>query len=127
MWKSNAGLKKEYRFKDAGNFYYITITPDKVEVKGEYRVFNDKNQSFNKQRREQVKEWERLILNPQEYNCQDGKRLDPKKRGLSIEEETGDSQAVTPDASKEVNNNKTTMNEREKGQNNNQKENKETK
>ncbi len=126
MWKANAGLKKEYRFKDAGNFYYITITPDKVEVKGEYRIFHDKNQSSKKQRQERVKKWETLVLNPQEYNCQDGQRLDPKKRGLSIKEETGDSRAVVSGNSKGTNN-KTAVNEREERENNDQEKNKETK
>ena len=84
FWKANSGLKKEYRFKDAGNFYYITINPEGVEVKGEHRVFIQKNK-INKRvgSSERISHWDNFVLNPEEYNCQDrGKLSESNTSGL---------------------------------------------
>ena len=90
MWKGNGGLKKEYRFKDAGNFYYVTIIPENIEVKMEYRVFNEKSASGKRQgSSERINRWDNLILNREEYTCQDRRQLmEDNTSGLSEEEVT---------------------------------------
>lgn len=75
LWKSKDYLKKEYRFKNAGNFYYATITPDDIIVKSEYRVFED-----NKYKEENVVGWNSELINDNnKYNCQDGHQLVERK------------------------------------------------
>ncbi len=88
FWKGNGGLKKEYRFKDAGNFYYVTISSERVEVKGEYRIFNERKKNGKRTGSgDRIDHWGNFILNMEEYNCQDRKKLsDDNTSGLSIEE-----------------------------------------
>jgi len=84
FWKANRGLKKEYRFKDAGNFYYITVTPENVEVKGEYRIFKNKdNKNKHKGSSGRIEGWQNFMLNERDYNCADrNKLLDSNHSGL---------------------------------------------
>jgi Icc-related predicted phosphoesterase len=71
FWKDKEHLKKEYRFENAGNFYYVTVTPDDMEVNSEYRVF--KNNECDK---ENMIGWKReLISGSKKYDCQDGHQL----------------------------------------------------
>ncbi len=88
FWKANRGLKKEYRFKDGGNFYYVTIAPDKITVQMEYRVFGLNKDKQSDKRYHQISHWENLTLNPTEHNCLDRKRLrDDNDSGLLIKNE----------------------------------------
>ncbi len=75
FWKGKRYLKKEYRFKDAGAFYEISISPNDVKVIMEYRVFNDKVKKGN--HLDKLKGWFRQPVT-EKYNCQDGKQLDPE-------------------------------------------------
>jgi DNA repair exonuclease SbcCD nuclease subunit len=71
FWKDKEHLKKEYRFENAGNFYYVTITPDDIKVESEYRVFKN-----NECKEENIIGWRKeLISDNEKYNCQDGHQL----------------------------------------------------
>ncbi len=72
FWKGKGYLKEQYRFKDAGAFYYITVDKDKVSVVMERRVFNDKVKKGN--HLDKLKGWFKLPVT-EEYNCQDGQQL----------------------------------------------------
>lgn len=75
LWKSKGHLKKEYRFKNAGNFYYAIITPDDIIIKSEYRIF--KNDKYKK---ENVAGWRNEIISDNDkYNCQDRHQLSENK------------------------------------------------
>jgi predicted phosphodiesterase len=92
FWKGNGGLKKEYRFKDAGNFYSVTISSEGTNVRGEYRVFNQKNKKNKKSGAgDRINHWDNFVLNQQEYTCLDRKELkEDNSSGLVVKKETGD-------------------------------------
>ena len=73
MWKSNDRLKREYRFKDAGNFYYVTVTADDVKVEMEHRVFDDTMKKGD--HLDRIKEWKKSEVTENIYNCYDGEQL----------------------------------------------------
>jgi predicted MPP superfamily phosphohydrolase len=73
FWKGKKYLKEEYRFKDAGAFYYITVAPSgEVEVEMEHRIFDDKIKKGN--HLDKLKGWFNLSVTDK-YNCQDGVQL----------------------------------------------------
>ncbi len=90
FWKGNGGLKKEYRFKDAGNFYSVTISPEGTNVKGEYRVFNQKNKTNKKNgASDRINRWDNFVLNSERYTCQDRSELmEDNKSGLTENEKS---------------------------------------
>jgi predicted MPP superfamily phosphohydrolase len=90
FWKGNGGLKREYRFRDAGNFYSVTISPEGTNVKGEYRVFDQKNKTNKKTgASDRINHWDNFVLNQEEYTCQDrSKLMESNKSGLTENEKS---------------------------------------
>ncbi len=84
VWKENRFLKPEYRFKEGGNFYYVTITPDDINIAMEYRVFKKKTKKNKKRRGERIKGWKKIVVSSDKYNCQDGKDLKYKNASQSV-------------------------------------------
>jgi len=71
FWKDNRELKKEFRFKNAGSFYYITIKPSDVDTIMEYRKFD---KTIKGHHEEQFTGWYTLDVS-EEYDCQGDKQL----------------------------------------------------
>ncbi len=77
FWKGKKYLKKEYRFKDAGAFYRIEISPEDIKVVMEHRIFDDNIKRGN--HLDKLKGWFKLEVTDK-YNCQDGKQLVKSKK-----------------------------------------------
>jgi predicted MPP superfamily phosphohydrolase len=71
FWKDNRELKKEFRFKNSGSFYYITISPDDIDAVMEYRKFD---KTIKGHHEEQFIGWHTLNVS-EEYDCQGGRQL----------------------------------------------------
>lgn len=82
FWKGKKYLKKKYRFKDAGAFYRIEISPNDTKVVMEHRVFDDTIKKGN--HLDKLKGWFTLEVTD-EYNCQDGKQLVKAEKNNKIE------------------------------------------
>ncbi len=89
-WKYKYSLKEQNQFKNAGNCYYITVTPQGTEVKTEYRIFKERNplSKIKIHWKDLVDHWEQTIITPEKYNCEDFSQLvNPEEEDIELEEE----------------------------------------
>jgi predicted MPP superfamily phosphohydrolase/uncharacterized protein YjiK len=82
FWKGKNYLKKEYRFKDAGAFYEITVSAKDINVVMEHRVFDENIKKGN--HLDKLKGWFALDVTSK-YNCQDGEQLVKSEEETKIE------------------------------------------